>query len=196
MAFKQNPGVGDTTRVGNNIYVWNGKAWKVEAGGLTGSITTTNRYDFTATEGQDTFTFDYNPGYIDIFLNGVHLNSSDFTATNGTSVVLNEACSVNDEFYALVFGKFVVADHYDKTETDTIINNTINNLIDSAPDQLNTLNELSAALNDDTNFATTVTDSINTKANATDVYDKATTDQKLADIEALVYGLAGGSGSN
>lgn len=48
---------------------------------------------------------------------------------------------------------------YTKTETD----NAIAGLIDSAPDTLNTLNELAAALGDDANFATTVTNSIATK---------------------------------
>jgi hypothetical protein len=36
-------------------------------------------------------------------------------------------------------------------------------LVDSAPETLNTLNELSAALNDDANFATTVTNSLSNK---------------------------------
>ena len=37
-------------------------------------------------------------------------------------------------------------------------------LVDSAPATLNTLNELAAALNDDANFATTVTNSLAAKA--------------------------------
>ena len=43
------------------------------------------------------------------------------------------------------------------------MNQQINNLIDAAPTQLNTLNELATALNDDGNFATTITTSIATK---------------------------------
>jgi hypothetical protein len=39
----------------------------------------------------------------------------------------------------------------------------LNNLIDSAPTALDTLNELAAALGDDANFATTVTNEISTK---------------------------------
>lgn len=46
--------------------------------------------------------------------------------------------------------------------TDT----AIANLIDTAPATLDTLNELAAALGDDPNFATTVTNSIATKANS------------------------------
>ena len=53
--------------------------------------------------------------------------------------------------------------------TETYVNNQINAVIDSAPGALDTLNELAAALGDDANFATTVTNALATKANATDV---------------------------
>ena len=43
------------------------------------------------------------------------------------------------------------------------VTTAITNLIDSSPDTLNTLNELAAALNDDANFAGTITTSIATK---------------------------------
>jgi hypothetical protein len=48
------------------------------------------------------------------------------------------------------------------TYTDT----AVSNLVDTAPGTLDTLNELAAALGDDPNFATTVTDSIATKLDA------------------------------
>lgn len=44
--------------------------------------------------------------------------------------------------------------------TPTDVTNAVNSLIDAAPSALNTLNELAAALNDDANFATTVTNRI------------------------------------
>ena len=47
--------------------------------------------------------------------------------------------------------------------TQTYVNTQISNLVDSAPSTLDTLNELAAALGDDPNFATTVTNSIATK---------------------------------
>jgi len=51
----------------------------------------------TATEGQTTFSpSSYTAGYIDVYRNGVKLGSDDFTATNGTSVVLNNSCSAGD----------------------------------------------------------------------------------------------------
>ena len=56
-----------------------------------------------------------------------------------------------------------ITDAYTKTQVDTGISTAINNLIDSAPDLLNTLNELAQALNDDANFAGTITASLNGK---------------------------------
>ena len=49
--------------------------------------------------------------------------------------------------------------------TQGYVTTAVNNLIDAAPASLDTLNELAAALNDDANFATTVTNSLATKLN-------------------------------
>ena len=51
---------------------------------------------FTATASQTTFTLNYNIGYVDVYLNGVKLTTSDYTASNGTSVVLGVAAALND----------------------------------------------------------------------------------------------------
>jgi hypothetical protein len=49
------------------------------------------------------------------------------------------------------------------TAYELFTNTAINNLIDGAPGLLDTLNEIAAAINDDANYFTTVTNSINTK---------------------------------
>jgi hypothetical protein len=59
----------------------------------TGSYTRTS---FTATAGQTTFTASYTVGYVEVFLYGVLLNSTDYTASSGTSIVLATAASLND----------------------------------------------------------------------------------------------------
>lgn len=48
-------------------------------------------------------------------------------------------------------------DYYTITQTDSVISSAVSSVIDTAPAMLDTLNELSAALNDDPNFASTVT---------------------------------------
>ena len=52
--------------------------------------------NFTASAGQTTFNVNYTPNYVDVFVNGVRLTASEFTATNGTSVVLSEGANLND----------------------------------------------------------------------------------------------------
>jgi hypothetical protein len=51
--------------------------------------------NFTATSGQTTFTTPYEVGQIDVYYNGSKLNPSEFTATNGTTVVLAQAATLN-----------------------------------------------------------------------------------------------------
>lgn len=48
--------------------------------------------------------------------------------------------------------------------TETYVNNAVSSLVNSAPSTLDTLNELAAALGDDANFSTTITNSIADKA--------------------------------
>lgn len=62
----------------------------------------------------------------------------------------------------------------DDYATKDYVDNSISGLVDNAPDALNTLNELSAALNDDSNFASTVTTALAAKANSADLATVAT----------------------
>jgi hypothetical protein len=49
-------------------------------------------------------TLTYTPNYLSVYLNGVKLDDSDFTATNGTSITLSVACAVNDDVDIVAFG--------------------------------------------------------------------------------------------
>jgi len=62
------------------------------------------RQSYTATAGQTSFTFTpgYNPGYLDVYRNGVRLLSgSDYTATSGTGFALTVPAQLNDEIEAI-----------------------------------------------------------------------------------------------
>ncbi len=50
----------------------------------------------TATQGQTSFNFNYNVGYVDVFYNGVKLASSEFTASNGSTIVLGDIAYAGD----------------------------------------------------------------------------------------------------
>ena len=56
--------------------------------------------------------------------------------------------------------------------TEAYVVARINEVIDGAPAALDTLNELAAAINDDANFAGTITTALSTKVNANEVYTK------------------------
>jgi hypothetical protein len=69
--------------------------------GIPASGVTTTAYrtvtEFTATAGQTTFSVpSYTVGYIDVYRNGSRLGTADFTATNGTTVVLAAAATAGD----------------------------------------------------------------------------------------------------
>lgn len=73
--------------------------------------------------------------------------------------------------------------------TQTYVDNAITSLVDAAPAALDTLNELAAALNDDSNFSTTVTNSIATKVDkliSTNAQTGTTYTLVLSDASKLV----------
>ena len=57
----------------------------------------------TATANQTSFPFAYNVGFLDVYINGVKLTTNEFTATNGTSVVLTEGAFVGDQVQLISF---------------------------------------------------------------------------------------------
>ena len=80
-----------------------------------------------------------------------------YGGSNGTiksTVVLNNGVTATTQS---------AGDSSTKVATTAYTDTAIANLIDSSPGTLNTLNELAAALGDDANFSTTVTNSIATK---------------------------------
>jgi len=83
--------------------------------------------------------------------NGVNITSVDAATLGGNtaSEILTSASGGADTAYSNAV-----------SYTDT----AISNLVDSAPGALDTLNELAAALGDDANFSTTVTNSLASKA--------------------------------
>jgi hypothetical protein len=84
----------------NQTYTFNGRTWTYngvgwQATGASG-LSVYTKTDFTATAAQTTFSVTYTVGFVDVYYNGSKLSSSEYTATNGTSVVLGTACAVND----------------------------------------------------------------------------------------------------
>ena len=97
--------------VSNTMKVYSSGGWIAAGSAVNG---TANRFEYTATAGQTTFTgadsnsntLAYDAGFIDLYLNGIKLANSDYTASNGTSVVLGTGAAVNDILMVVAFGTF------------------------------------------------------------------------------------------
>jgi len=125
-------GAPQTLSVGTNDYVLTadsttgtGVAWKAASGGGDSSAAK-NMFFFTASTGQTTFTgtdddgttLSYNAGTgkTNIYLNGILLDDADYTASNGTSVVLSTAAAAND---LLTVEAFVVSSTFELSNDAT-----------------------------------------------------------------------------
>lgn len=123
-------------------------------------------YRYVATAGQTIFTGADTNGITQlndlkntkVFLNGVLLDLTDYTLYVD-QVHLLAAATVGDILEIITAPSFYTSDMYNKSEVDQ----RITNVIGTAGAALDTLGELSDALGDDANFASTVTNSLATK---------------------------------
>lgn len=95
LTFPNPPTLGQQYSVSSGpTYTYDGTSWLVlnPAGQFS-------RQAFVATAGQTTFTIStgYIIGGIDVYRNGLKLPSSEFTATNGSTIVLTTAANLNDQ---------------------------------------------------------------------------------------------------
>ena len=74
---------------------------------------TQTRDSFTATSGQVSFSCSgYTPNFLDVFLNGVKLASADYTATNGSDVVLASGAATGDILEVVAYTTFTVGSSF------------------------------------------------------------------------------------
>ena len=88
----------------------NGKVWRYNATTSLWTVPTVSstqsvalaRTEITATAGQTVLNVTYNTSYgVDVSVNGLQLLSTDFTATNGTSITMTEALAAGDQVVVL-----------------------------------------------------------------------------------------------
>ena len=106
------------------------------AAGAAAAIT----YYYLATAGQTTFsgndangvTLAYTVGAEQVYVNGVLLvRGSDYTASNGTSVVLATATIASDVVNVIAYGAFNVANTYTIAQVDALLqSSTIADIMD------------------------------------------------------------------
>ncbi len=99
----------------NILNVYGSSGWQNAGSSVNG---TSQRYNYTATSGQTTFTgsdnngntLAYDAGFIDVYLNGVKLlNGTDVTVTSGSSIVLASGATTGDVVDIVAYGTFSVA---------------------------------------------------------------------------------------
>ena len=76
----------------------------------SGSNAVLTQTDFVATAGQTVFTADYAIDKEAVYLNGFRLPKADYTADNGTSIILVEAAAVGDDIIIVSFGPITLID--------------------------------------------------------------------------------------
>ena len=100
----------------NEMRVYDGGTWIAASSAGGASLL---EYNYTATAGQTTFsgaddnaaTLSYVAANLIVTLNGIVLeNGTDYTATNGTSIVLAVAAALDDELNVVAFKSFTTAD--------------------------------------------------------------------------------------
>ena len=150
---------------------------------ITAGSSATNTIDvtsFTATAAQTTFAVTYTVGSIAVYQNGVLLrDTTDYTATNGTSVVLAAGATSGDAIDVVAYATFTVTDTYTKAQADARyaqLSNNLSDLTDAATAltnlgvtataaELNTLNGITATTTE-LNYVDGVTSNVQTQLDA------------------------------
>jgi len=110
----------------NNIMMVYGSGGFQNAGSSVNG--TSERSDFVVgtssgsyTGSTTTFPAVYDAGFVDVYLNGVKLAPSDFTATTGTNIVLGSAAATGDTVAIVGYGTFQLSSHYTIAQVDALI---------------------------------------------------------------------------
>lgn len=130
------------------------------------------------------------------------LTSSDLsahTSNENIHVSTTEKTTWNNKANkATTLSGYGITDAYTKTQVDK----KVSDLVNSAPETLDTLNELASALGNDPNFATTVANKIGTKANDSDVVHKSGDETIVGsktfsgEVQTNTIKAVGGDGAN
>jgi hypothetical protein len=109
------------------MYVYDGSGWIKASAAQSVSYVV---YEYTATSGQTTFSgndlngvaLSYTVGLAQVFLNGIMLMpGDDYTASNGTSIVLPSGATVGDSLAVIAMASFSVANTYTQAQVNALL---------------------------------------------------------------------------
>lgn len=115
-------------KIGNGSTAWAALAYSAGATAVT--------YLFNATSGQTTFsgadanglTLAYTVGAEQVYLNGVlQVRGSDYTATNGTSIVLASGAITGDVLNVIAYSAMTITDTYTQAQANALFTPQANN---------------------------------------------------------------------
>lgn len=100
----------DTTQIATTAFVQQEMS-------SNGGVGINNTFEFVATASQTTFsgadtnanTLSYTPGNIYVIVDGFHISTNDYTASNGTSITFTTGLSLNQELSIISFEEFDLA---------------------------------------------------------------------------------------
>ena len=100
------PTASNTTLGGVRV---DGTTISVAANGVISTASSAyNRNSFTATANQTVFNVIYKVGFVNVYINGVLLDTASYTATNETSVTLSTGCTAGDLVDIFTFSNVVL----------------------------------------------------------------------------------------
>jgi len=144
-----NEGDGWFDNTDGKFYVYDGSFW-VEAAQTDAVYASYNRWtkllsaSTSLISGVDSngITLDYSIGLEQLFINGIFIDKSSYTATSGSSIVLDEISYSGDLIEVLWLDNLVIADTYSKAESNSLFATQadLNNI-----DLTSTINTASAA---------------------------------------------------
>ena len=111
---------------GTGMQVYDGANWI--AASSSGNVSL-YAYEYIATAGQTTFsgadtngqTLSYTAGNLHVTYGGLDIPRADYTATTGTTVVLDDGALVDTIVRIVAFQSFVVADTYTQSQADVLL---------------------------------------------------------------------------
>lgn len=118
LQFPTNPADGYQVTLNGKMWRYNAttQLWTVPTISQTQSVALA-RTEITATAGQTVLNVTYNTSYgVDISVNGIQLLSTDYTATDGTSITMTQALAAGDQLVIMAAtGTDSVSEKYFKT---------------------------------------------------------------------------------
>ena len=178
LVFPSNPNVNDTYTVNGRTYVWNGTTWRTIKAPVP---------DVLPTLSVDN---DFSVGGV------LHVDSDNNEIGIGTAAPSHQLHLTQDlgvDGNLIVGGTATVptptaGSNNTNVATTAFVQTAVSNLVDSAPATLDTLNELAAALGDDANFATTITNALSLKLDSSS-YSASDVLSKLLTVDGASSGL-------